>query len=61
MVSAGNSYRQSILVATSLAYKPLIVEPGLVNAWGLAIRPAGVGGHFWVTARRVCRTSTWAT
>lgn len=22
----------------------------LINAWGIAIRPAGAGGHFWVTA-----------
>ena len=48
--SPGNSYRQANLVANSAAYKPLIVEPGLVDAWGLAIRPAGAGGHFWVTA-----------
>ena len=49
-VSAGNAYRQTNLVATSAAYRPLIVEPGLVDAWGLAIRPASAGGHFWVTA-----------
>ena len=61
VVSPGNSSRQANLVATSSAYKPLIVDPGFVNAWGLPIRPAGAGGHFWVTARRVCRTSTWAT
>ena len=51
--SPGNSYRQANLVANSAAYKPLIVEPGLVDAWGLAIRPAGAGGHFWVTASGV--------
>ena len=44
--SPGNSYRQANLVASSAVYKPLIVEPGLVDAWGLAIRPAGAGGHF---------------
>ena len=22
----------------------------MVDAWGVAIRPAGAGGHFWVTA-----------
>src|SRR5690606_23578955 len=25
------------------------IEPRLINAWGIAIRPAGAGGHFWVT------------
>jgi uncharacterized protein (TIGR03118 family) len=48
-----NAYRQKNLVANSVAYAPLIVEPGLVNAWGIAIRPAGAGGHFWVTASGV--------
>lgn len=52
-VGVGNSYRQANLVANSAAYKPLILQPGLVNAWGLAIRPAGAGGHFWVTASGV--------
>ena len=61
VVSAGNSYRQSFLVTTSLAYKPLIVEPGLANARRLTIRPAVAGGHVWVTARRVCRMSTYST
>lgn len=51
--ASANAYRQSNLVASSAAYEPLIVEPGLVNAWGIAIRPAGAGGHFWVTASGV--------
>ncbi len=48
-VSASNSYKQTNLVANSAAYKPLIVDPELIDAWGIAIRPAGAGGHFWVT------------
>ena len=52
-VSANNGYRQTNLVANSAAYKPLILEPGMVDAWGIAIRPAGAGGHFWVTASGV--------
>jgi uncharacterized protein (TIGR03118 family) len=42
--------KQTNLVASSAAYKPQIVEPALINAWGIAIRPAGLGGHFWVGA-----------
>jgi uncharacterized protein (TIGR03118 family) len=49
-VSANNRYRQSNLVANNAAYNPLIIEPDLIDAWGIAIRPAGAGGHFWVTA-----------
>jgi uncharacterized protein (TIGR03118 family) len=43
-------YAQTNLVANWAAYKPQIVEPGLQNAWGISMRPAGAGGHFWVTA-----------
>lgn len=49
-VSAGNVYRQTNLAASSASYKPLFVLPDMVDAWGIAIRPAGAGGHFWVTA-----------
>ncbi len=49
-VAAGNRYQQTNLVASSAAYNPQIVEPLMVNGWGIAIRPAGAGGHFWVTA-----------
>ncbi|MFL6658196.1 MAG: TIGR03118 family protein [Massilia sp.] len=48
-VSVGNRYRQTNLVANSAKYAPQIVDPALVDAWGIAIRPAGAGGHFWVT------------
>jgi uncharacterized protein (TIGR03118 family) len=45
----GNSYVQTNLVANRVDYSPQIVDPTFVNAWGIAIRPAGLGGHFWVT------------
>ena len=41
-------YQQTNLVASTGAYGADIVDPGLINAWGIAIRPAGLGGHFWV-------------
>jgi uncharacterized protein (TIGR03118 family) len=41
-------YRQTNLVASTDAYGASIVDPTLINAWGIAIRPAGFGGHFWV-------------
>jgi uncharacterized protein (TIGR03118 family) len=46
----GNTYAQTNLVANKPEYDPLILDPTFVNAWGVAIRPAGLGGHFWVTA-----------
>lgn len=32
------------------ALKAFANSTGFINAWGIAIRPAGAGGHFWVTA-----------
>lgn len=45
-----NRYALDVLVANKASYQPATVDPGLINAWGIAIRPAGMGGHFWVTA-----------
>lgn len=50
----GNSYDQKIFVANKASYKPtLATDPALINAWGISIRPAGAGGHFWVTAKDI--------
>lgn len=48
--SPDNRYRQVNLAANTEAYKARFTIPGMVNAWGIAIRPQGAGGHFWVTA-----------
>lgn len=52
-----NRYRQSNLVADAASlskFNPVLrnipAADGFINAWGIAIRPAGAGGHFWVTA-----------
>ncbi|MEX0270438.1 TIGR03118 family protein [Leptolyngbyaceae cyanobacterium UHCC 1019] len=45
----GNAYTQTNLVANKAEYAPLILDETFVNAWGIAIRPAGFGGHFWIT------------
>ena len=51
---SNNRYTQQIFVANKASYKPTLnVEKKFINAWGLAIRPAGAGGHFWVTAKDV--------
>ena len=43
-------YVQTNLVANWEGHRPQIVEPELTNAWGISLRPAGAGGHWWVTA-----------
>lgn len=52
-----NRFAQTILVASdanSARFQPAIAnaerDTEFLNAWGIAIRPAGAGGHFWVTA-----------
>jgi uncharacterized protein (TIGR03118 family) len=51
---AQNAYEQTHLIANKASYKPTIaVDKKLINAWGIAIRPAGAGGHFWVTGADV--------
>ncbi len=46
-----NRYEQTNFVANKKKYKPtLATDKDMVNAWGISIRPAGAGGHFWVTA-----------
>lgn len=49
-VNSANRYAQTNLVANRAEYNPQIVEPELQNAWGISLRPAGAGGHWWVTA-----------
>lgn len=47
-----NNYTQVNLVANRAEFKPEILDPKMQNAWGLADRPAGAGGHFWITAQK---------
>ncbi len=42
-------YRQTNLVANKAEYHPQIVDEKMVNGWGIALRPPGVGGHLWIS------------
>lgn len=42
-------FRVAILTSNSSEYGANQLDQTLGNAWGIAIRPAGFGGHFWVT------------
>ncbi|GCE40161.1 hypothetical protein Rhow_003804 [Rhodococcus wratislaviensis] len=46
----GNRYARAALVASSADAAAATTVPTMVNAWGVAIRPQGEGGHFWVGA-----------
>ena len=47
-VAAANRYTQANLVANKASYQAQFVEADFIDAWGIAIRPKGAGGHFWV-------------
>ena len=36
------------LVANDVEYDPLMLDYYVSLGWGIAIRPAGLGGHFWI-------------
>lgn len=48
-----NKYSQTNFVANKKIYKAEKIDKKLINAWGIAIRPAGAGGHFWVTGKDI--------
>lgn len=51
---SSNRYIREHLVANKPSYRPKFnVERTFINAWDIAIRPAGAGGHFWVTAKDI--------
>jgi uncharacterized protein (TIGR03118 family) len=43
-----NSFAIKNLAATDTKYAAKYTLPEMIDAWGIAIRPAGAGGHFWV-------------
>jgi uncharacterized protein (TIGR03118 family) len=57
---AQNSYHATTLVANDEKYHPTImVDPLLQNGWGVAIRPPGAGGHFWISNFASGTTTTY--
>lgn len=50
---AQNKYVQTNLVANKAKYGAEITDEKLINGWGVATRPAGAGGHFWVEGKDI--------
>src|SRR5579862_7657828 len=42
-------YVQMNLVANSADYHPRIIDAKMIDAWGIALRPPGAGGHIWIS------------
>ena len=49
---AEDGYVTTVLVASDASYNPQIVDPNMIDAWGIALRPPGAGGHIWVDNTR---------
>lgn len=59
-VFAASAYEQTILVANDAKYNPTVmIDPYLVNPWGIALRPPGAGGHFWTSNAGTGTTTTY--
>jgi len=54
-----NGYLQTNLVASKAEFHPLIVDENMINAWGIALRPPGAGGHIWISNARTGSSSEY--
>jgi hypothetical protein len=54
-----NVYSQKILVANRPGRPGALIEPHLINPWGIALRPPGAGGHIWISNAGNLSTSTF--
>lgn len=57
--SAQNAYRRTVLVSNRVEDAPQILDPLLRNGWGIAIRPPGAGGHWWINNAATGTTTTY--
>lgn len=57
---ARNVYSLKILVANRPGFDPdAIIDDRMLNPWGIALRPPGIGGHFWIANAGNLSTSTF--
>ncbi|HEV7404095.1 MAG TPA: TIGR03118 family protein [Chthoniobacteraceae bacterium] len=49
MATAQNVYVQTNLIADTDLYGAQIVDPSMIDPWGMALRPPGAGGHIWLS------------
>ncbi len=60
LAAGANAYVQTNLVANDAKYNPVfMVDPDLVNPWGIALRPPGAGGHIWTSNAGTGTTTTY--
>ncbi len=44
-----SGYVQTNLVANKADFHPQIIDEKMIDAWGIALRPPGAGGHIWIS------------
>jgi uncharacterized protein (TIGR03118 family) len=60
MTSANASaFLQENLVSSRPEDGALLLDPAFINAWGVALRPAGAGGHWWVANTDTSRVTLY--
>ncbi len=57
--AAENCYIQTNLVANRAVYHPQLLDEQMLNAWGLALRPPGAGGHIWISNAKTGTSSEY--
>ena len=55
--SPDDAYIQTNLVANRRGFDAKIIDEGMRNPWGIALRPPGAGGHIWISNARVGTSS----
>lgn len=54
-----SAYTQENLVSSRPEDGAALLDPDFINAWGIAIRPAGLGGHWWITNTDTSRVTLY--
>jgi len=57
--AATRSFHQINLVSSDPGDHATLLDPNFINAWGIALRPAGLGGHWWVTNTDTSRVTLY--
>jgi uncharacterized protein (TIGR03118 family) len=59
MSATVTAFTQENLVSSRESDGADLLDPAFINAWGLAIRPAGAGGHWWITNTDTSRVTLY--
>jgi uncharacterized protein (TIGR03118 family) len=59
MPATTTAFIQDNLVSSRASDDADLFDPAFINAWGLAIRPAGAGGHWWITNTDTSRVTLY--